>query len=414
MKTLQTIVVIVLFTTASALFAKSSVNKSNDEVFIYGKITTTSNKKYTGAIRWGKEEVFWSDMFNSTKTENEYLDNLSRRERRKLDENSGNIKIFGLNVVTRGNSGSHDHTFACQFGDIQSIEIKGRNRVKLYLKNGELFRLSGGSNDIGATVKILDEEIGLVELKWDRIDKVEFMKTQGELQAKFGRPLFGKVKTFYGDFAGFVQWDHDERVGDDELDGDSKDGDVSILFKKITSIEKQGRGSLVTLDSGRELYLKGSNDVNKENRGIIVTMPGMARVDIKWRDFRSVVFDQTSGVFGLAYDDFAKPKKLWGTVSTTDGKNYSGRLVYDLDEAWDFEILQGNDDDLEYNIPFRFIKKITPKSFKSALIELRNGEQLRLEGSQDVNENNDGVLIFEKKNDSTWVPWENIEEVEFK
>lgn len=414
MRAFQIILTIFLFTAGLALSAMSAVSDANDEIFIYGKITTTSDKTYTGAIRWGKEEVYWSDMFNSTKTDNEYVDYLSRSQRRELDRGSGNIEIFGLKVVTRNAGGSHDHTFACQFGDIKSMEINGRSRVKLHLKNGESFRLNGGSNDIGATVKILDEEAGLVELEWERIDKVEFMRTPNRLKEKFGEPLFGTVKTFYGDFTGFIQWDHDERVGDDELDGDSEDGDVSIRFENIASIEKKGRGSMVTLDSGRELFVKGSNDVNRENRGIIVTMPGMARVDIQWRDFDSVTFDHAISGPGLAYYDFAAPKYLEGTVTTTDGKSLSGRLVYDLDEAWDFEILQGNIDDLEYNIPFRFIKKIAPKSFNSSLVELRNGEQLRLEGSQDVNQNNDGVLVFENEKDPTWIPWEKIEHVEFK
>lgn len=414
MKTFQIMLMICLFAVGSVLSAVGAVTEANDEVFMYGKITTTSDKIYKGAIRWGTEEVYWSDMFNSTKTENEYLDYLSRSERRELDRGSGNIEIFGLKVVTRNARGSHDHTFACQFGEIESIEINRGSRVKLHLKNGESFKLKGGSNDIGATVKILDEEVGLVELEWERIDKVEFMPTPNRLKEKFGEPLFGTVKTFYGDFTGFIQWDHDERVGDDELDGDSEDGDVSIRFDKIATIEKKGRGCMVTLDSGRDLFLKGSNDVNRENRGIIITMPGMARVDIQWRDFDSVTFDHAVGGIGLAYGDFAAPNHLEGTVTTTDGKSLSGRLVYDLDEAWDFEILQGNIDDLEYNIPFRFIKKITPNSFKSSLIELRNGEQLRLEGSQDVNENNDGVLVFEDEKDPTWIPWENIEHVEFK
>ena len=64
------------------------------------------------------------------------------------------------------------------------------------------------------------------------------------------------------------------------------DGNMAIEFGKIKSVERDGRGSLVILKSGRDFYLTGSNDVNHENRGIIVNIPGQGRVDIEWRDFR--------------------------------------------------------------------------------------------------------------------------------
>ena len=47
--------------------------QAQDTGFLYGKVTTIDNKEYTGAIRWGKEEVYWTDMFNASKEENENL-----------------------------------------------------------------------------------------------------------------------------------------------------------------------------------------------------------------------------------------------------------------------------------------------------------------------------------------------------
>ena len=87
-----------------------------------------------------------------------------------------------------------------------------------------------------------------------------------ELDEKFGEPLYGKVETRGGTFEGFIQWDHDECLSTDELDGESEDGDVEIPFGRIRSIEKYRRGSLVVLETGRELYLTGSNDVDNDNQ----------------------------------------------------------------------------------------------------------------------------------------------------
>ncbi len=124
---------------------------------------------------------------------------------------------------------------------------------------------------------------GEIKLKWDRIDEIRFMSTPASIKKTFGAPIYGTVYTEKGDeFRGYIQWDHDERLSVDELDGDNRDGEMSIAFSKIKSIEKEGNGSLVILEGGREFKLRGSNDVNNENRGIIVNVSEFGRVDIPW------------------------------------------------------------------------------------------------------------------------------------
>src|SRR5690606_41893723 len=58
-----------------------------------------------------------------------------------------------------------------------------------------------------------------------------------------------------------------------------------IRFGDIASIEQRGNASLVTLRSGRELLLSGTNDVNNSNRGIVVTEPTFGQARISWRNF---------------------------------------------------------------------------------------------------------------------------------
>ena len=390
----------------------------SDEGFIYGRITTIDANSYTGEIRWGNEEAFWSDLFNSTKTSNDYIEYLYRSDHKYLKKNNRPWIVDLLNsffgdLIKYDNDDDHIHVFVCQFGDMKTIEIKGKKKVDVEFKNGEIIRLKGGSNDIGAKVSIFDDELGQLEFKWSRIKKVEFLETPPHLRKKFGDPLYGTVETFYGDFTGFIQWDHDERLSTDVLDGDIEDGDVSIAFERIKSIEKDGWGSLVKLESGQEMYLTGSNDVNKENRGIIVTVPGVGRVDIKWHDFKKVVFDSRVKDTGLAYNNYQNPKKLKGYVITDKGEKIAGILVYDLDEAWDVELLHGDDNDLEYLIPFRNIKKISPKNYNYSTVELKNGEKLVLGDKQDVSDDNDGILIFTDNENYKYVPWVKVKEVVF-
>ncbi|MBN2414314.1 hypothetical protein JXO52_00650 [bacterium] len=407
---------ILLFRIAAGLAvcvsAADQAAAQSDQCFIYGRVTTISDNVYVGAIRWNDEELYWSDYFNSEKYENEFIRDLSDVQREKLNRSGRSISILGLTIRT--GAVAHTHTFACQFGDIASLELRGRDLVELELKNGEIFELSGGSNDIGSPIRILDRELGELEIKWGRIDRIEFMPTPARLEMKFGSPLFGTVETKREEFTGFVQWDHDERLSEDNLDGHTEDGAISIPFTKIRSIEKQANGCMVTVTSGRELYLTDSNDVNDDNRGIIVTVPGMGRVDIPWYLFRSVRFDHDAGATACRYEDFRDPARLAGVVTTKDGVSYEGRLVYDLDEYMDIEMLDGEDGGLVYQIPFRHIAEIRPKSYSYSLVILRNGLELLLGESQDVTDKHDGVLVLSGDDTRMYLPWDSIEGIRFK
>src|SRR5688500_1634414 len=75
--------IITLLTTLPA-FAQSQ-----DEAFLYGKVST-DDQVYEGPIRWGKEEVYWVDMFNEAKSENEHISLLSEKDRETLEEQHHN------------------------------------------------------------------------------------------------------------------------------------------------------------------------------------------------------------------------------------------------------------------------------------------------------------------------------------
>ncbi len=398
----------ILFTILSIIAFSS--HAQNNEGFIYGKVTTIENDTYTGAIRWGKEEVYWTDFFNATKTRNEFL---------KFVDDDDEIHVSREKSWTKkwmswSSNYESVHQWVCQFGDLKSISITGRSTIEIELKDGTKLDLGDGSNDVGATVKVMDSDLGIVELSWGRIEKIEFMPTPSKLENAFGDRLFGTVETRKGTFTGIVQWDHDERVSTDELDGETEDGDFSIKFGKIKSIQNEGDESLVTLLSGRELTLGGTNDVDDGNRGIIVTVEDMGRVDIPWEEFVKVTFDHNKKYSGPGYNDFPSPKKLTGTVNTSDGRIFSGQIAYDLDETLDIEIIQGQDDELEYLIPIRNIKQIAPRNFDYATITLKNGESVLIGEGQDVSDRNDGILVFTQNNDPTYIPWDDLKEIEFK
>ncbi|MEQ8573712.1 MAG: hypothetical protein RIB63_06600, partial [Fulvivirga sp.] len=157
---------------------------------------------------------------------------------------------------------------------------------------------------------------------------------------------------------------------------------------------------------------RGSNDVNSENRGIIVTNDKIGRVDIPWREFKKVTFSKVAEK-PKAYSSFKSQKELNASVKTTSGETLSGKIIFDLDEEYDYEVLQGKDDDIEYIIPFKYISKIVPRNYDNSDVTLKNGEKIMLGEGQDVSDMNTGVLVFKDKNRPIYIMWKDIEEISF-
>lgn len=386
----------------------------SDEGFIYGTITTIEDATYTGQIRWGKEEAFWTDHFNAGKYDNDNLDYLSREEMEQLRESSDRWGDWNIRWGDDdGGRNKYLHQFVCQFGDMKEIAITGRNKAMITMQNGDRIKVSGeGYNDIGTKVRVMDDELGMVSISWSEIDNIQFKATPAKLTSKMGDPLFGEVITTDGSFAGFVQWDHDERITEDKLDGDADDGDLSIPFGNIKKISNRGNSSSITMLSDRRFTLRGSNDVDNGNRGIIVTMEDGTRIDIPWDEFESVTFAKKFPA-GKAYASFKSQDQLKGSVKTKDGKTISGRIIYDLDEEFSYEIIQGKNDDLEYLIPMSSIKQIIPKNYDNSYVVLNDGQKLLLGDAQDVSDKHDGILVFKNGDDATYIRWEDVAEVTF-
>lgn len=386
----------------------------SNQMFIYGKVTMLDGDTYQGQIRWGKEEAFWFDVFNSSKPENNNLRYLDDDQLKDLNEqeNSRWSNRWNSKFVRSWSDNNHTHAFSCQFGELVKLELRSKSRVRVTFKDGSQQEFKGGSNDIGANIQVHDADLGRIKLDWDRIDQVEFMPTPPNFESRFGEPIYGTVYSDGGEFTGYLQWDHDERTTTDQLDGDTRDGDLSIDFGNIRSITNEGRGSDVEFKSGKQLFLFGSNDVDDDNRGIIVNIPGQGRVDIPWEEFDKMVIADELPNTSLGYTDFNNSARISGTVQTKGGQDFKGKIVFDLDEELQLEILNGSSRDVEYLIPFADIKEIRSEDDDSSTIILRNGNKVTLEDSVDVSDRNDGALIFQgNSNNPDYIPWWDIRSI---
>lgn len=382
---------------------------ASDAGYLYGRVVTVEGEPFEGPLRWGEEEAFWNDVFNANKAGNEHLGLVDDRvlERLRWREPWKNLGgLFG------GDDGGFTHLLAVRFGDLARLRVRDRGQLVAEFRNGESLELGDGSNDVGAVVTVLDAKLGRQEIAWKRIRTVEFRETPAKLPKKLGEPLFGTVRSRNLEFTGHIQWDHDECLSVDELDGESGREDVSIAFGDIASIRKQGRGAQVALKSGRTLFLTGSNDVDRGNRGVLVKVWGLGSVKIGWDDFDQVTF-QPAPHSGRGYADYGAGRALSGTVTTRDGR-LRGRIVYDLDESWDFELLHGRNGDTDYLIPFREIARIQPRGFRRSDVVLRSGLTVELKDHRDVSRQNDGLLVFTGAGKPEYVAWRDVRDIVFE
>ncbi|MFQ5570874.1 MAG: hypothetical protein ACE5G0_14435, partial [Rhodothermales bacterium] len=306
-----------------------------------------------------------------------------------------------------------------RFGHLQSLENAGRHKALLTLRSGQEIELYNESTDIGPSVRgilVEDARQGSFELKWRDIERIDFMPVPKELTAsQYGNRLYGTLTTQSGHaFSGYICWDVDEVLGEDILDGDDERGrDRNIRLDEIAALARESaRSTLVTLTTGEELILHGSNDVNSDNRGILVMDPGLGQVRVPWKAFDELVFESPSRTYG--YDDFYTSGPLTGTVETLDGDKFTGTIHWDGDEAASWELLDGDLNGLDFDIEMGLIKSIEPVSDRAALVTLFDGRDFELHGSNDVNEDNNGVYILYDNGDQIRVDWDDLKIVTFK
>jgi len=386
---------------------------------IYGKISTVDGDEFRGYIRWDKNEASWVDMLDGSKE-------ISRKNMRKARRGSRNrgrsshssVKIFGLEFGSSSSYSSWGNAAqsGIRFGHIKTMEVVDDDRVLLTLKSGEEVELFNGSTDIGNEIReiiIEDEDEGEIELVWDDLETIEFEEAP-DLSSSLGDRLYGTLSTRRGDeFTGYVCWDYDEVCEKDILDGDDKRRRKKIKFGRIAAIERySSSGSTVILKDGEEMVLRGTNDVNDDNSGIIICDPGFGQVEIEWDEFERLEFssprDETK------YDSFDGGHPLDGTVLTEDGETFTGRIRWDNDEEFSWEILDGNYHNLEFDIEFGLIKSIEKRSYRSAIVTVWDGRSFRLRGSNDVDEDNKGIYIISGNGDEERVDWEDFASIEFK
>jgi hypothetical protein len=138
------------------------------------------------------------------------------------------------------------------------------------------------------------------------------------------------------------------------------------------------------------------------------------RIRISWSDFERVDFsDAPVGVLPH-YTDFDGGRALKGTVTTEDGAEYNGKIVWDNDEHFTWEHLNGEFKDMDMDIPFSAIAMIEKSSYSGAVVTLKNGDSYLLRNSNDVDDDNRGIFVSSESGDIEEIDWYDVAKVVFE
>lgn len=386
--------------------------------YIYGEVVLKNKQKYTGPIKWSGGQRLWSDVLSVTKSTNKnifkYLD---ESQIKRLSSEEGGRKIdWQFMSLWEDKLPRRKKEILCRFGDIYFIHVTGSNKAEVYLKNGGKVRVEpykDEASELGNNIVVFAEGNSKT-IKWDDISRVNFQSTPASPLPGLRTPLYGTVYTSHGPLTGFIKWNGDKYADSHKLAGKTaQNAFVSYSFATIAKIEKQNNQALVQLRSGEKVILGASNDIGSSNKGIVVMHPQYGRVLVEWKAFRSLVL-QAQPASGLAYEDYPKASRLSAALTTTDNRIYQGTCIFDLDEEWDAEILDGNKDGLYYQIPFYNISKIAPYKQHYSQIWLKNNTSLVLGWANDVSDKNWGVLIWLPNKKYQYIPWNEIKELSFR
>lgn len=384
---------------------------------LYGRVVTTDGSVYEGFIRWDENEAGWFDVLHLSKP-------IPERNRRDADRlgwepapRERRIEIFGIGISwdEDGTDIGSSAQSGIRFGHISTLEPLGSSRGRLILKSGEELEFDGGG-DVGSSVDgilVEDPRGGQVELDWHDVEVIDFIGGP-ETPSRWGDRLYGTLETRDGtQFTGYIVWDMDELFTTDVLDGDEDGRDYEIPFARIRAIQRYSSSAArVTLQDGEEMVLRGSNDVNEDNRDIMVADPSFGEVRVAWDELERVSFEAPPD--RPAFGAFDGGHRIRGTVFARGGELHSGYIRWDNDEEFSWELLDGElRDGVDLDIEFGAIERIERVAYDMSRVTLRDGRTFELGDSNDVDETNKGVYVERSDGTLILVPWDRFEHAEF-
>jgi len=237
-----------------------------------------------------------------------------------------------------------------------------------------------------------------------------------ELGPVSGSPrLYGTVVTRRGaPITGLIRWDRNEGSWADVLDGHKmRDrGSVTqagIRFGHVHRIERlNGSEALFTLKSGEQLRMGArATDLGDGLRALLVDVPGKGTQELQWRDLERVEFEPAP--------ESLEPSeaRIYGTLTTRSGLEFSGYIAWDVDEIYTTDVLDGESEGVDREIPFGSIATIERAGSGGARVTLLDGSAMVLRGTNDVNSSIGGISVSDPTLGEVKLDWDEFDRVRF-
>lgn len=225
--------------------------------------------------------------------------------------------------------------------------------------------------------------------------------------------LYGTVHTRDGQaVTGFLRWDRNEGSWTDLLDANKARGRSSAIsgvrFGHVSRIEPTGNSeALFTLKSGEVVEMSArATDLGSALRALTVESPD-GSVELRWRDLDAVEFLP-------APEDLSPHRgRLHGTLTTRSGERFTGYVTWDVDEIYTSDVLDGEFDGRDVEIPFGAIESIERFSSRAATVRLKDGREYRLRGSNDVDSSIRGISVSDPGLGQVSMEWDEFDSVRF-
>lgn len=411
---------------------------------IWGTVLTNSGERHEGFVQWrgrgAQDGVGWTDFFDGrAEAMAEHYEEWLVATGAGRPIRSVEVRGWRVSWYEEDPDFPQGARAPIRFGRLASVAVMEDGSLELAMRPSEgeaawpglrpgdnafLGSLSprgealGVSRPRGSGVALVVEEPGAdrVRVAWSELERVDFASAPAGAQPRSSR-LHGTVEDRFGRaFTGYVAWDSDEVLESEVLDGwDDEGEDREIPFAEIRSIERSLGGARVVLKSGEALELSGTNDVDEGNRGVRVFDRSIGMVEVEWDEF-GVLRLHPAADEQAEYGSFPGSRPLFGTVATQDGDSVAGRIRWDGEHEWSWEILHGRSDEVKFSIEFGRIERIDRGEEAGARVTLVDGRALELSGAPDVDGENRGIFVFPGTDGAPWryVPWEEFRYTRFR
>ncbi|SYZ73220.1 conserved hypothetical protein [Candidatus Zixiibacteriota bacterium] len=264
--------------------------------------------------------------------------------------------------------------------------------------------------------------------------------------------IYGKIYTVDNDvLEGFIRWDKNEASWTDVFDGlkdrgservnrtredrrkeydrtvkifgisifretgdntklfDSDQSQSGIRFGQIRSIIPDGDDAVrLILKSGEKVeFRNGSTDFGSGIRGVVIDDKKDGPTELYWEDIDKIDLEEAPKV------ESKMGKRLYGKVITRQGAEFTGFVAWDSDEVYDTDILDGRDRHRGRKIEFANLKSIERNSSRSSMVALKDGRELRLEDSNDIDSGNRGICVSDPKLGRIEISWDEFDMIDF-